>query len=139
MLTKVPDARIEGVLVEPMIPKGIEVIVGMKHDPSFGPMLMFGLGGIYVELFTDISFRIAPVSAEETREMILETRAGKLLSGFRGEKPVKLDGLIECIQRLGQLALDFPEIQEVEINPLLVLPEGHQVMALDCRLIRGEN
>jgi acetate---CoA ligase (ADP-forming) len=133
-----PDARIEGVLIEPMIPKGIEVIIGMKNDPSFGPLLMFGMGGIYVELFTDIAFRIAPVTHHEAKEMILETRAGRLLSGFRGTKPTDLDGLIECIQRLGQLALDFPEIQEVEVNPLLVLPEGKSVIALDCRLIRGD-
>jgi acetyltransferase len=132
-----PEARLEGVMIEAMAPMGTEVIVGMRRDPSFGPLLMFGLGGIYVELFTDVAFRIAPVSREEAYEMIRATRAGKLLSGFRGQPPADLGAVVDCIQRLGEIALDFPEIEEAEINPLLVYPEGQGALALDCRAILG--
>ncbi len=130
-----PDAHLEGVLVEKMAPHGQEVIIGMKRDPDFGPLLMFGLGGIYVELFKDVAFRIAPVSATEARQMITETRAGKLLTGFRGAAKADLDAVVDVILRLGQLSLDFPQIQEVEVNPLLVYPEGQGALALDGRVI----
>lgn len=132
---KMPQAELQGVLIEQMAPRGQEVIVGLKRDPGFGPVLMFGLGGIYVELFKDVSFRVAPVSAEEAREMILETRAGKLLTGLRGARPADLDAVVEVIRRLGQLALDFPAIEEAEVNPLLVFPQGQGALALDGRVI----
>lgn len=134
-----PTASFEGVLIEAMAPKGTEVIVGMRRDPSFGPLLMFGLGGIYVELFTDVAFRIAPVDENEARRMIMETKAGRLLSGFRGSKPADIQSLISCIQKLGVLALSHAEIQEIEMNPLVVYPEGEGALALDCRVILGGN
>jgi acetyltransferase len=136
---KLPEAHLEGVLIEPMAPLGREVIVGMKSDKGFGPVLMFGLGGIYVELFKDVVFRIAPVSAAEAREMILETQAGRLLTGFRGAPEADLDAVVDCIQRLGQMALDFPEIEEAEINPLLVFEKGHGALALDGRILKKTN
>nr|HMN63202.1 acetate--CoA ligase family protein [Anaerolinea sp.] len=132
-----PDAHLEGVLLERMAPKGVEVIVGMRRDPSFGPLIMFGLGGIYVELFNDVSFRIAPVSQEEARAMIFETRAGKLLTGYRGQPVADIDALVACIQNVSRLSLDFPEIEEAEINPLLVFPAGEGAVALDGRVILG--
>jgi acetyltransferase len=132
---RLPHARLDGALVEAMAPKGQEVIVGMKRDPNFGPLLMFGLGGIYVELFSDVAFRVAPVSRSEALAMIHQTRAGRLLTGFRGLPEADLDAVVDAILRLGQLALDFPEIEEVEINPLLVFPKGHGALALDCRAI----
>jgi acetyl coenzyme A synthetase (ADP forming)-like protein len=132
-----PEAQIEGVLVEQMAPKGVEVIVGMRRDPSFGPLVMFGLGGIYVELFSDVSFRIAPVSREEARAMINETHAGKLLTGYRGQAKADIDALIACIQNISRLALDFDEIEEAEVNPLLVFPDGDGAVALDGRIILG--
>ena len=132
---KMPEAKLEGVLIEQMAPRGQEVIVGLRRDPGFGPLIMFGLGGIYVELFKDVSFRIAPVSAEEALEMIHETQAGRLLTGFRGQPKADLNAVVECIQRLGQMALDFPEIEEAEVNPLLVFPEGQGALALDGRVI----
>jgi acetyltransferase len=132
---KLPQAKLEGVLIEQMAPAGQEVIIGLKRDPGFGPLIMFGLGGIMVELYKDVAFRIAPVSASEALEMIQETRAGKLLTGFRGQPEVDLPAVVDCIQRLGQLALDFPEIQEAEVNPLLVFPKGKGVLALDGRVI----
>lgn len=132
---KMPEAKLEGVLIEQMAPRGQEIIVGLRRDPGFGPLIMFGLGGIYVELFKDVSFRIAPVSAEEALEMIHETQAGRLLTGFRGQPKADLNAVVECIQRLGQMALDFPEIEEAEVNPLLVFPEGQGALALDGRVI----
>ena len=121
---KVPGALLEGVMVEKMAPKGLEVIAGMRRDPNFGPLLMFGLGGIYVELFSDVAFRVAPVSRGEALEMLQQTKAWKLLNGFRGSPLADVDAVVDAIVRLGQLALDFPQISEIEINPLLVLPKG---------------
>ena len=134
---KFPDARLDGVLIETMAAKGTEVIVGMRRDANFGPLVMFGLGGIYVELFADVAFRIAPVSADEAREMIFETKAGKLLTGFRGQPKADVDSIIACIQKISNLSLDLNLIDEIEINPLLVYPEGQGVMALDGRVILG--
>lgn len=136
--TKKPDAFLEGVLVEAMAPKGQEVIIGMRRDPNFGLLMMFGLGGIYVELFGDVSFRVAPLSRGDALEMIHNTRAGKLLTGFRGLPHADLDAVVDTILRLSQLSLDFPAIEEIEINPLLVLTEGNGVLALDGRVILGQ-
>ncbi len=130
-----PHARLEGALVEAMLPQGTEVIVGMRRDPFFGPLLMFGLGGIYVELFGDVSFRVAPLSRAGALEMIHQTNAGRLLTGFRGQPKADLDAVVDVILRLGRLALDFPQVEEMEVNPLLVMPEGEGVVALDARVI----
>jgi acetyltransferase len=119
--TKMPNARIEGVLIEATAPKGQEVIIGMKRDPGFGPVMMFGLGGIFVELFKDVSFRVSPLTRNDAYDMIQSTRAGKFLTGYRGQKPADLDAVVDTILRLSQLALNFEEIEEIEINPLLVL------------------
>ncbi len=130
-----PQASLEGVLLEKMAPRGQEVIVGMKREKGFGPLLMFGLGGIYVELFKDVSFRLAPISPAEALSMIHETAAGRLLTGFRGQPKADLDAVVNCLCRLSQLALDFPQIQEIEVNPLLVFSEGQGALALDGRVI----
>jgi acetyltransferase len=135
---KMPEAKLEGVLIEQMAGGGQEVIVGMRRDPGFGPLLMFGLGGVYVELFKDVSFRVAPISEKEALEMINETGAGKLLRGFRGVPASDLDAVVSCIQRLGQLSLDFPEIAELEVNPLLVHTKGEGALVLDGRVILSE-
>jgi len=132
-----PAAIVDGVIMEPMAPKGQEVIIGMKRDPQFGPMLMFGLGGIYVELFKDVSFRIAPFSKTDALNMIQETKAGLLLKGMRGHAPADIESVIDCIMKLAQICLDYPEIQEIEINPLLVLAEKQGAVALDARAILG--
>lgn len=130
-----PEARIEGFLVEKMAPPGQEIIIGMKRDPGFGPLMMFGMGGIFVELFKDVSFRIAPLDCKLAVKMIEETKAYKLLSGFRGGLIYDLGAICENLIKLSQLSADFPQIQEIEINPLLVLPEGQGALALDCRMI----
>ena len=133
--SKAPEAHLEGAMVEMMAPKGQEVIVGMRRDASFGPVVMFGLGGVYVELFADVAFRIAPLGDDDALAMIKETKAGKLLEGFRGSDPGDIRAVCDCLRRLGQLALDFPEIHEVEINPLVVYEQGQGALALDCRAI----
>ncbi|MCK5277256.1 MAG: acetate--CoA ligase family protein, partial [Cyclobacteriaceae bacterium] len=119
-----PNANIKGVLVAPMIAGGEEVILGMKRDPSFGPVLMFGMGGILVEVYRDVSFRVAPVSPTETTSMIEQIQGYPLLTDFRGRKAKDINMLKECIMRLSQLVMECPQIKELDINPLLVLEEG---------------
>lgn len=136
---KMPAARLDGVLIEACAPKGQEVIIGMRRDANFGPLMMFGLGGIYVELFGDVSFRVAPLTCGDAREMIDKTHAGKLLTGFRGEALADINAVVDTILRLSQLATDFPQIEEMEINPLLVLSKGKGALALDGRVILNDH
>ncbi len=130
-----PEAQIEGAMVEKMATKGQEVIVGMRRDATFGPMIMFGMGGTMVELLKDIAFKIAPLSREDILDMINSTMAGRLLKGFRGSKPGDIEAVADVIARLSQLAIDNPHISEIEINPLIVYPEGEGVISLDSRAI----
>lgn len=127
-----PHARIDGVLVQKMIKGGREVIVGMKKDPQFGNVVMFGLGGIYVEVFKDVSFRIAPVSKRDAYKMIKSVKAYEILKGVRGEKTADIDALAETIVRFSKLGMDYP-VLEMEINPLIVLEKG--CVAIDFRMI----
>ncbi len=129
-----PDAVLQGVIVEKMYKTGEEIIVGMKRDANFGPLLMMGMGGIYVEAFKDVSFRIAPVNEDEIRKMIAETAAGKVLAGLRGTQ-YDIEAVAAIIKKIGQISLDFPEIKEIEINPLKVLRKGEGAIALDSRMI----
>ncbi len=128
-----PDARIRGVQVQEMIHGGQEVIIGIKRDPTFGPLVMFGLGGIYVEALADVSFRIAPLTEHDAEAMIDEVRSAKLLSGLRGARPADRAALVDAIVRIGRLAADHDEIVELDVNPLLALPEG--AVAVDARVI----
>ncbi len=130
-----PDARISGVLVEPMAPPGKEVILGTNRDPQFGPILMFGLGGIYVEVLQDVTFRLAPIRELAAKMMIKRTRAHIILEGFRGEPPSDTEAVEDCLKRLSQLVTDFDEIQELDINPLLVFEKGKGCMIVDARII----
>ena len=142
-----PGARIEGALVTQMAPPGHELIVGMRRDPQFGPLLMAGLGGIYVELLKDVAFRVAPFSRAETLVMLDETHAGKLLTGLRGQPPADIEAVAEVIERVAQIALDHPQIQEIDVNPLLVYPlnrqagvvypAGQGALAVDVRMVLG--
>jgi acetyl coenzyme A synthetase (ADP forming)-like protein len=133
-----PEATIWGVLVQEMVAKGKEVIIGVNRDPQFGPLLMFGLGGIYVEVLKDVTFRIAPISRQEATEMMDEIRAYQLLRGVRGEKPSDLDAIVDAILRISQLVTDFPEIVEMDINPLMVLEAGSGAIAVDSRFVLKE-
>jgi acetate---CoA ligase (ADP-forming) len=131
-----PQAHITGFLVQKMAPSGLEVIVGMQRDATFGPLLMFGLGGVYVELFKDVGFGVAPLTAGQARAMIDSTKAGKLLQGYRGGPVYDQDAVVDVIGRISQLALDHPGISEVEINPLRVLTTG--AIVLDARMILSD-
>jgi acetyltransferase len=129
-----PTAAIQGIAVQEMVVGGKEVILGMTRDPSFGPLLMFGLGGIYVEVLKDVAFRVAPIGPNEAEAMIREIRSFPLLRGVRGEKPSDLTAIVDALCRLSQLCADFPEILEMDVNPLLVKPEGEGALAIDARL-----
>lgn len=133
-----PDAVILGVLVQEMVTGGKEVILGMTKDPQFGPLLMFGLGGIYVEVLKDVSFRIAPIAARAAKEMIDEIRSVALLRGARGEKPTDIESIKDGLLRLSQLVMDFPIISELDINPLMVFSvEKGGSIAIDVRITIG--
>jgi len=130
-----PHAAIDGMLIEKMAQPGKEVIIGMKRDPSFGPLMMFGMGGVFVELFEDVAFRVAPLTKGDIYKMIKETRAFQYLNGWRGGTVYDMNAIMEVMSKLSQLAVDFPQIKELEINPLRVFAEGEGVVALDCRMI----
>ncbi|MEX0764647.1 MAG: 4-hydroxybutyrate--CoA ligase [Nitrosopumilaceae archaeon] len=121
-------AMIKGVLVQEMVKGGKETIIGSKLEPGFGPVVMFGMGGIYVEVLKDVTFRLAPVTDTEVDEMISSIKTSKLLQGVRGEKPSDTKKLSECIQRLSQLVTDFKEIKELDMNPVLVFEKGCKVV-----------
>jgi len=131
---KVPEADILGVLVEETVKKGQEVILGMNRDPRFGPLMMFGMGGIMVEVLKDVAFYLAPLTAEEAKEMLLGTRTYQLLQGMGEQEPVDIDAIAEGIQRLSQLVTEFPQIKEMDINPLVVGPEGTTPIAVDAHI-----
>jgi len=128
------DAKIKGVLLQEMIKSGKEIILGAKHDLIFGPLIMFGLGGIYVQVFKDVVFRMAPISRQEGMRMIESIKSIKLLRGVRGERPSDLKAVVNNLQRLSQLVTDFPEIEEFDINPLIVLEEGKGAFTVDVRV-----
>jgi acetyl coenzyme A synthetase (ADP forming)-like protein len=132
---KMPSAEIWGVLVQKMIKGGKETILGLKRDPLFGPVIMFGLGGVYVEAMRDVSFRIAPLRELTASRMVREIRGYRILEGFRGEERSDVEKIEECLKRLSQLALDFPEITELDINPLIALNQGQGALVVDARIL----
>ncbi len=128
-----PDAQVWGVTVQQMVPPGKEVIIGMSRDPQFGPLLAFGMGGIYVEVLKDVTFRIAPITRYEASEMIGEIRGAPLLRGVRGEKPSDVEAVCDALLRISQLVAEFTEIVEMDANPLVVHPRG--AIAIDVRMV----
>lgn len=129
-----PGARLHGVLVQKMIKGGKETILGMKHDPHFGALLLFGIGGTYVEIFRDVAVRIAPITELGAHRMIEQLKGVQILTGYRGEPPSDLEAITECLGRLSQLALDFPILQELDINPLIVFEQGKGAGVIDARI-----
>jgi acyl-CoA synthetase (NDP forming) len=123
-----------GFLVQEYVRGGREVIVGMTHDPKFGPLVMFGLGGIYVETFNDVVFRVPPITDLEAREMVRQIRGYRLLEGVRGEPAVDVAGLAEILERFSQLVEDLPQLAEMDINPLMVFPQAKDFRAVDIRV-----
>lgn len=131
-----PQAHLWGCLVQEMVPPGgVEVLIGMNRDPQFGPLVTFGLGGIYVETLKDVTFRIAPFSVQSAEKMLSEIRAHAILDGVRGEPPVDKAAIIDVLLRIAQLVQDFPEIVELDINPLMVYPKSQGAIAIDMRLV----
>ncbi len=134
--SKVPNATVEGVLIEEMADKGVETIVGLVKDPQFGPVVMFGLGGIFVEVYRDVAFRLAPLDKDEALSMIKEVKAYKILKGYRGMPPSDIEAIADVIVKVGEFGYKFQEVNELDINPLMAYPDG--VNALDVRIILGE-
>ena len=128
------NAEIKGVLIVEMVKGGKELIIGSKLEPGFGPVIMLGMGGIYVEVLKDVTFKLAPVTDKEADDMIASIKTQKILQGVRGEKPSDITKLSECIQRLSQLVTDFKEIKELDMNPVLVMEKGKGCKILDVRI-----
>ncbi len=132
---RAPEAKVEGVLVEAMAPPGLEVILGGIRDPQFGPAVLFGLGGIHVELLQDVAYALAPLTMEEAQVLLRQIKGYPLLSGFRGAPPLDTAWLAEALVRLGEALETFPLVKEIDLNPVLVYPTG--AMIVDARVVIG--
>ena len=128
-----PDAEITGILVQEMAPWGTEVIVGSTKDPTFGATLMFGLGGIFVEILKDVSFRLAPINRSDAEEMVKEIKAYKILEGVRGKPPSDREAIVEILLKTSEMLVECPEISELDMNPVLIYEEGAKIV--DARII----
>ena len=131
--TKKPRSRITGILVQEMAPSSTEIIVGSIKDPQFGPTLMFGLGGIFVEVYKDTTFRIAPITIDEAKEMISEIKAYSLLKGYRGQPKADIDAIAKVLTNTSQLVMNHQEIKELDLNPIMVYENG--LKTVDARII----
>ncbi len=128
-----PDAKINGVFIQEFAPLGIEIIIGMVKDPQFGPAIMFGLGGIFVEVLKDVSFRVAPLTDKDAEDMIHEIKGYPLLTGIRGQKPADIEALKKTLVGISKLVMDYPQIKELDLNPVFAYPDG--VKCIDARII----
>jgi len=128
-----PEAKVKGILVQEMAPSSTEVIVGSTKDPQFGPALMFGLGGIFVEVLKDVTFRIAPITKQDAREMITEVKAYPILKGYRGQPPSDIDAIVKILLSISKLVMDYQEIKELDLNPIMVYEKGAKTV--DARII----
>jgi acetyltransferase len=132
-----PDVKIDGVIVQPMVTGGRELILGGRQDPHFGPVVLVGLGGIFVEIFEEVVLRVVPITPREAMRMIENLRGYQILQGARGHKRSDIEAVVDTVLRLSQLLVDFPEIKELDINPLRVFHEAEGCRALDARMIIG--
>lgn len=128
-----PKAKITGVFVQEFAPIGIEVIIGSLKDPQFGPALMFGLGGIFVEVLKDVSFRVAPITKYDAQEMIKEIKGYPILTGIRGQEPSDIDALVQILLQVSKLVMDHSEINQLDLNPIFSYPKGAK--CVDARII----
>jgi acyl-CoA synthetase (NDP forming) len=128
-----PDATIEGVAVQKMAPSGTEVIIGMSKDPQFGPVMMFGLGGIFVEVLKDVAFRIVPLEARDAAEMVRDIKGFPVLEGVRGQDPADIAALEGLILNVSEFVEAHPEIDELDLNPVFASKDG--VIAVDARIV----
>jgi acetyltransferase len=132
------DARIEGVLVQEMVPEGLDVLVGVSRDLTFGPVVTVGLGGIYVEVMKDVAFGLPPFGTDHVHAMLRGLRSYPLLEGVRGQPPLDVDALVDCIVRVGWFALDCTgRFDELDLNPVRVLPRGRGVRVIDALVVTG--
>ena len=129
-----PDDPFEGVLIQPMIAEGVETMMGVVHDPQFGPLIAFGLGGIHVEILGDVRFRVAPLTDRDADELLRSIKGIRLLQGYRGHPAADLDALADLLLRLSRLAEEVPEILELDFNPVLAMPPGGGCRILDVRI-----
>jgi len=134
---KRPDAKIDGIYVQEMAPSSTEVIVGATKDPAFGPTIMFGLGGIFVEILKDVSFRLVPITKLDAEEMIHEIRSYKILEGARGMPKADESALVEILLNTSKMLMDCPEIKELDMNPILIYEKGAKIV--DARIILEES
>jgi acyl-CoA synthetase (NDP forming) len=132
---KFPDAKIEGVSVQEMARPGVEIIIGMFKDPQFGPVIMFGLGGIFVEVLKDVSFRLIPIEKRDAEEMVREIKGFTLLKGFRSMEPVDIESLVDVLLKVSALVEKTPEIKELDLNPVFTYSDA--AVAVDARIILG--
>ena len=131
-----PKAQVKGVLVQEMVQDGYEVIVGISKDPQFGPTILFGLGGIFTELLRDVSLRVPPITRYDAEDMVKEIKGYRVLQGFRGKPKADLESIIDVLLKVSRLSIDLREsIKEMDINPLIVLPEGMGAKAVDTRIV----
>jgi acetyltransferase len=131
---RTPEAHLNGIYVEKMCSRGLEIVLGITCDPQFGPMLVFGLGGTFVDILRDVSCYLAPITADEAMRMLSETRSYALLKGARGQADVDLSAIAGGLQRISQLATDFPQITELNINPFIVGSVGIEPMVVDAHI-----
>ena len=132
------DYEVKGVLLEKMVPKGIELIVGLQNDPQFGPVMMVGLGGIFTELFKDVSFRVLPITKEDALEMIDDLRGKEMLKGFRGSQAINLEMLCDALLNIGKLGFDIAKyIESIDFNPIIVYPDSYYVA--DAKILLKSN
>jgi len=130
-----PDARVNGVVVSAMAAPGLELILGMHRDPQLGPVILFGMGGIAVELFRDVAMRLVPLTREDALSMLHEIKGAPLLRGFRGQRTIDENALVEGLLKLARIAQEHPEIVEIDLNPVLAYAEG--MVVVDARIIKG--
>jgi acetate---CoA ligase (ADP-forming) subunit beta len=130
---KFPNAKIEGVSVQEMVRPGVEIIIGTFKDPQFGPVIMFGLGGIFVEVLKDVSFRLVPIEKRDAEEMIEEIKGKALLNGYRGQEPANKEALVDVLLKVSALAAKTPEIKELDLNPLFAYKDS--AVAVDARIV----
>lgn len=131
----VPNAHIEGVVVQEFAPQGLEVIIGGLYDRSFGPTIMFGLGGVWVEILKDVTFRIAPIDEDEADDMIKRIKGYPLLKGYRGAPPVDVSALKDALVKASKLMYDFQDIGEMDLNPTMTYEKGKGIKVVDARII----
>lgn len=133
--TKAPEAKITGILVQEMVPQSLEVIVGATRDPTFGPVILFGLGGIFVEVLKDVSFRITPLTRYDAETMLTEIRAAKILDGYRGTPPRDKEAIVDIILRLAKFMEEHESVTDVDLNPIMVFEVGKGAKVADARIL----